>query len=314
MLIMQKAIVALGGNALIKNGQKGTIYEQFANTREFSKILVKLIQENIQIVLTHGNGPQVGAILLQNNKSRNIVPSMPLGICVAESQGLIGYMIQQCLYNAFNKANITKPVISLITQVLVDKNDPTMKNPTKPIGPFYTDDEAENLLHQGYQITKQPQGWRIVVPSPDPIKIIEGDIIKTLLENDVFIIAAGGGGLPVIQKENWGLDGVEAVVDKDLASEKLAEAIHADLFIILTNVEKVSLFYNSDKQKDLDHCSLSEIKQYYEQGHFPAGSMGPKILSAIRFLQSGGKKVIITDITNGYQALKGKTGTHITYE
>jgi carbamate kinase len=312
MLIMQRAIVALGGNALIKNNQKGTIYEQFANTREFSETLVKMIQENMKIVLTHGNGPQVGAILLQNNKARDIVPSMPLGICVAESQGLIGYMIQQCLYNAFTKAHITKPVISLITQVLVDERDPTMKNPTKPIGPYYTEDESQHLLKQGYQITKQPQGWRIVVPSPDPIKIIEGDIIKSLMENDIFVIAAGGGGLPVIKKENWGLDGVEAVVDKDLASERLAEAIHADLFMILTNVEKVSLFYNTNKQKDLDDCSLSEIKKYYEQGHFPPGSMGPKILSAIRFLQTGGKKVIITDINNGYYALKGKTGTHIT--
>jgi carbamate kinase len=271
-----------------------------------------MIQEDMKIVLTHGNGPQVGAILLQNNRAKDIVPSMPLGICVAESQGLIGYMIQQCVYNAFSKSNISMPVISLITQVLIDKNDPTMKNPTKPIGPFYNEDEAQDLLKQGYQITKQPQGWRIIVPSPDPIKIIEGDVIKTLLENDVFIIAAGGGGLPVIEKENWGLDGVEAVVDKDLASERLAEAIHADLFMILTNVEKVSLFYNTDKQKDLDACILSEIKQYYKQGHFPPGSMGPKILSAIRFLESGGKKVIITDIANGYQALKGKTGTHLT--
>jgi carbamate kinase len=311
MLQMRKAIIALGGNALIKKNQKGTVYEQFANTRTFSEILVNIIKENWKIVLTHGNGPQVGAILLQNNATRDIIPPMPLGICVSESQGFIGYMIQQCLSNEFLKNNIDKSVVSIITQVLVDKDDPTMKNPTKPIGPFYNEDEAQDLSKQGYQITKQPQGWRIVVPSPDPLAIIEGNIIKTLLANDIVVIAAGGGGMPVIQKEGWGLDGVEAVVDKDLASECLAEAINADLFMILTNVEKVSLFYNTDKQKDLDCCTLSEIRRYYAQGHFPAGSMGPKILSAIRFLEYGGKKVIITDIANGFHALQKKTGTHI---
>lgn len=309
---MKKAIVALGGNALIKKEQEGTIYEQFANTREVSKSIVKMIQDGWNIVLTHGNGPQVGSILLQNNATRDIIPPMPLGICVAESEGLIGYMIQQCLSNELRKSKIKKPVATLITQVLVDENDPSIKNPSKPIGPFYSEDEAEQLLKDGYQITKQPRGWRIVVPSPDPISIVEGDIIKKLLDNEIIVIAVGGGGMPVIQKKDWGLDGIEAVVDKDLASEKLAEAIHADLFLILTNVEKVYLHFNSKDQKALETCTLDQIKQYYEEGHFPPGSMGPKILSAIRFLESGGEKVIITDLDHAYEALQGETGTHIT--
>jgi len=308
------AIVALGGNALIKKGQKGDIHEQFANTRKVSSSIVKMVKEGYKLVITHGNGPQVGSILLQNNATRDIIPPMPLGICVAESQGFIGYMIQQCVSNELQKENISKKIATIITQVLIDEKDPSLKDPTKPIGPYYNEDDAQKLLEDGYQITMQPQGWRIVVPSPDPKAIIEADIIKRLLDEDIIVIAAGGGGMPVIRKEGWGLDGVEAVVDKDLASERLAEEINADLLLILTNVDKVYLNFNTENKSPLTRVNLKEIKKYYQQGQFPQGSMGPKILAAIRFLEHGGKKVIISDVDHGWEALQGTIGTHIVSE
>lgn len=308
----KKAVIALGGNALIKDNQEGTIYEQFANTREVCKSIVKIIKDNWDVVVTHGNGPQVGAILLQNDLAKDVTPPMPLGICVAESEGLIGYMIQQCLSNALKNAGINKPVVTLITQVLVDEKDPSFSNPTKPIGPYYSNDEIDEIKKEGYKVKKQLDGWRIVVPSPDPKCIVEGRIIKKLLDDDVVVIASGGGGLPVIEKEGWGLDGLEAVVDKDLAAERVAEAIDAELLLILTNVEKVFLNYKTPNQKALDKISLKELKKYYKQGHFLEGSMEPKILAAIRFLESGGKKVIISDVEKGWEAFKGLTGTHIT--
>ena len=308
----KKAVVALGGNALIKDGQEGNIHEQFANTREISKSIVKMIEDGWDVVITHGNGPQVGAILLQNDLARDVTPPMPLGICVAESEGFIGYMIQQCLSNALCKANVDRPVVALITQVIVDEADPSFKNPTKPIGPFYSEREVMEIKEEGFQVKEYPDGWRIVVPSPDPKSIVEGEIINKMLDDDIIVIASGGGGMPVIEKEGWGLDGLEAVIDKDLTSERLAEAINAELLLILTNVEKVYLNYGTQNQKALDNISLKEIKQFYEEGHFPEGSMGPKILAAIRFLESGGKKVIISDVEKGWEAFQGKTGTHVT--
>lgn len=308
----KRAVIALGGNALIKPGQKGTIYEQFANTRETVKSIVKIIKDGWDVVLTHGNGPQVGAILLQNQAGRDLVPPMPLGICVAESQGLIGYMIQQCLSNALRKEGINKDVVTIVTQVLVDDKDPAFENPTKPIGPYFNEDQALKLLKDGYQMTKQKNGWRIVVPSPDPKAIIEANIIKALLDDGIIVIAAGGGGMPVVERKGWGLDGREAVVDKDLSAERLAEAIGADVLLILTDVPYVYLNYGSEDQEPLRKVNLEEIKKFYEDGHFPAGSMGPKILAAIRFLENGGERAIIADIDHAWEALKGETGTHIT--
>jgi carbamate kinase len=307
----KRAVVALGGNALVKKGQDGNIYDQFDNTREACESIVNMIMDEWDVVITHGNGPQVGAILLQNDLAKDVTPPMPLGICVAESEGLIGYMIQQCLSNKLRKANVEKPVVALITQVLVDENDPSFTNPTKPIGPYYNEEEAAEVLKDGYQITRQPDGWRIVVPSPDPKSVVEGDIIKKMLDDDIVVIASGGGGMPVIEKEGWGLDGLEAVIDKDLASERLAEAIDAELLLILTNVEKVYLNYNTPQQEALDKVSLKDLKKYYGQGQFPPGSMGPKILAAMRFLGQGGKKVIISHVEKGWDAVQGKTGTHI---
>ncbi|HHF58785.1 MAG TPA: carbamate kinase, partial [Thermoplasmatales archaeon] len=298
--------------ALIKPGQKGTIYEQFANTRETVKSIVKIIEDGWDVALTHGNGPQVGAILLQNQAGRDLVPPMPLGICVAESQGLIGYMIQQCLSNALRKEGIKKDVVTIVTQVLVDDNDPAFENPTKPIGPYFNEEQALKLLKDGYRMTKQKNGWRIVVPSPDPKAIVEAEVIRKLLDSGVIVIAAGGGGMPVVEKEGWGLDGREAVVDKDLSAERLAEAVGADVLLILTDVSYVYLNYGSEDQEPLRKVNLEEIKKFYEDGHFPAGSMGPKVLAAIRFLESGGEKTIIADIDHAWEALKGETGTHIT--
>ncbi len=308
----KRAVIALGGNALIKPGQKGTIYEQFANTRETVKSIVKIIKDGWDVVLTHGNGPQVGAILLQNQAGRDLVPPMPLGICVAESQGLIGYMIQQCLSNALRKEGIKKDVVTIITQVLVDDNDPAFENPTKPIGPYFDEKQALKLLKDGYQMTKQKNGWRIVVPSPDPKAIVEADVIKNLLDSGVIVIAAGGGGMPVVERKGWGLDGREAVVDKDLSAERLAEDIGANVLLILTDVPYVYLNYGSEGQRALKEVKLEEIRKYYEDGHFPAGSMGPKVLAAIRFLENGGERAIIADIDHAWEALKGETGTHIT--
>lgn len=308
----KKAVVALGGNALIKDGQEGNIHEQFANTRLIVKSIVKMIQNGWDVVVTHGNGPQVGAILLQNDLARDVTPPMPLGICVAESEGLIGYMIQQCLSNALKRENIDRPVVALITQVLVDEDDSSFKNPTKPIGPFYSEKEVAEIKEEGFQVKEYPDGWRIVVPSPDPKSIVEGDIINKMLDDDIIVIASGGGGMPVIEKEGWGLDGLEAVIDKDLASERLAETIDAELLLILTDIDKVYLNYGTPKQKALDNVSLEELKGYYKAGHFPPGGMGPKILAAIRFIESGGKKVIISDVEKGWEAFQGKTGTHIT--
>lgn len=307
----KKAVIALGGNALVKKGQKGTIYEQFTNTRRSTKSIVKMIKEGWDVVITHGNGPQVGAILLQNKVAKDLTPAMPLGICVAESEGLIGYMIQQCLSNALKKEHIEKPVIALITQVIVDQDDPFLSHPTKPIGPYYNEDEVIQLRKEGWQMTRQPRGWRMIVPSPDPKQIVEGDSIRKMLDDGIIVIASGGGGMPVVEKEDGGLDGLEAVIDKDLAAERLAEAVEAELLLILTDVEKVYLHYGTPKQKTLDKISLKELKNYYEASHFPPGSMGPKILAAIRFLESGGKKVIVADIEKGWEALQGETGTLI---
>ena len=308
----KRAVVALGGNALIKKDQDGNIFDQFENTREATKSIVNMVKDGWEIVVTHGNGPQVGAILLQNDLAKDITPPMPLGICVAESEGYIGYMIQQCLSNALMQSNIIKPVITLITQVLVDKNDDSIKNPTKPIGPYYSDKEAKELIDEGNKLIRQKDGWRIVVPSPDPKAIVEGEIIKKMLEDDIIVIASGGGGMPVIEQEDWGLNGLEAVIDKDLAAERLAEAIDAELLFILTNVEYVYLNFNTDKQEPIKEIRIDDLLKYDKKGHFPIGSMGPKILSAKRFFDAGGKKVIISSVEKGWEALNGKTGTHIT--
>ncbi len=305
-----KVVIALGGNALAKPGQKGTSEEQFRTAMQSVRDIVKMIEHGWEVVITHGNGPQVGSILLQQDVAKSVVPPMPLDVCVAQSQGQIGYMIQQCMFNSLASSGIKKSVAAVATQVLVDKDDPAFENPTKPVGPVYRYDEALMRLKEGYIMSRQKGGWRIVVPSPDPISIIESDAIRNLIDSGIIVIAVGGGGIPVVRR-NGGIEGREAVIDKDLASERLASAIGADVLLILTNVDAVYLNYGSENQKELKEVKLKEVEDYYRQGQFPPGSMGPKILAAIRFLENGGKKAIISSIEHAWDALEGKAGTQI---
>jgi carbamate kinase len=307
-----KVVIALGGNALIKRGQKGTSEEQFETTMKSVRDIVRMIKEGWDVVITHGNGPQVGSILLQQDVAKGAVPPMPLDVCVAQSQGQIGYMIQQCMLNSLETSNIKRNVASVITQVIVDEKDPAFENPTKPVGPVYRYDEALLRLKEGYILTQQRGGWRIVVPSPDPISIVEAEAIKKLIDDNVIVIAAGGGGIPVVKgKKGMKIEGREAVIDKDLASERLATEIGADVLLILTDVDAVYLDYGSENERKLGKVTLKEVEKYYREGQFPPGSMGPKILAAIRFLHNGGKMAIISSIGNAWNAINGKAGTRI---
>jgi carbamate kinase len=312
--ISEKILIALGGNAILKHTEEGTAEQQFKNIRKTCKNLVELIREGYQIAITHGNGPQVGDILLKNEIAKKTLPPMPLDVCGAESQGMIGYMLQQSMDNELKSAGLHLPIVTIITQTLVDKNDPSFKNPTKPIGPFYTAMEASKLRKEKdwTVIDDSGRGFRRVVPSPNPEMIVEGNSIKRLFDEGFIVIASGGGGIPVIQNQETGsFQGVEAVIDKDHAAAVLATLIGADILLILTDVEKVSLNYGKPNQKDLDTMALETAKKYLAEGHFPPGNMGPKVESAISFVESGGKKAIITSLDLSLEALKGKSGTII---
>ncbi len=310
---MSLLTIALGGNALLQYGQKGTFEEQLANARLTAKQIVELIKRGYKVVITHGNGPQVGAILLQQEAGSSQVPAMPLHACGAMSQGLIGYMIQQSLINELRKAGIDMPVVTVITQVLVDRNDRAFKNPTKFIGPWYSEEEAKEKDKLGWVMKYDVgKGWRRVVPSPDPIKQVEIEAIRRMVDSGIIVIASGGGGIPVVDEKE--LEGVDAVIDKDLAGERLASSLGAEVFMILTDVEKVAINFKKENQKFLDTLTLEEAKKYYEEGHFPPGNMGPKVLAAIRFVERTGKTAIITSLDKATDALDGKTGTRIIRE
>ncbi len=310
---MSLLTIALGGNALLQYGQKGTFEEQLANARLTAKQIVELIKRGYKVVITHGNGPQVGAILLQQEAGSSQVPAMPLYACGAMSQGLIGYMIQQSLINELRKAGIDMPVVTVITQVLVDRNDRAFKNPTKFIGPWYSEEEAKEKDKLGWVMKYDVgKGWRRVVPSPDPIKQVEIEAIRRMVDSGIIVIASGGGGIPVVDEKE--LEGVDAVIDKDLAGERLASSLGAEVFMILTDVEKVAINFKKENQKFLDTLTLEEAKKYYEEGHFPPGNMGPKMLAAIRFVERTGKTAIITSLDKATDALDGKTGTRIIRE
>ncbi|MDP3917391.1 MAG: carbamate kinase [Nanoarchaeota archaeon] len=307
----EKIVIALGGNSLIKKGQKPTISNQFKNTQKTLEQLIPIIKNN-KVVITHGNGFQVGNILIRVEESLGKAYSIPLEICVAESQGELGYMIEQNLQNILNEQKIKRPVVSILTQVIVDKNDKAFKNPTKPIGPFYTKSQAERLKKDGFSITEQKgRGYRKVVASPIPKYIDDIKIIDTLLKNNIIVIAAGGGGVPVIKEKNK-LKGVHGVIDKDLASACLATSINASVLIILTGEPCAYLNYKKSNQKQIRNLTIIQAKRYLKENHFPPGSMGPKIQSAINFITSGGKKVIITSSGNLKKAMKGQAGTTIT--
>ncbi|MBI5663030.1 MAG: carbamate kinase [Ignavibacterium album] len=296
------AVVALGGNALLRGNEVGTIQQQEKNTYDTCINLIKLLKQDYNIVITHGNGPQVGNIMLRNEAGYNTykIPKMPLDICVADSQGGIGYMIERQMKNILTENKIRKNVVTLVTQVLVDKDDPAFENPSKPIGPFYLKEEADLLARINNFVFKEDarkRGWRRVVASPQPKDIINKKIIKELVRKGNIVIAAGGGGVPVYQDKNKMLHGVEAVIDKDLASALLAYEIEADEFFILTDVPKVYINFNKPNQQQLDFIKVSDAKKYYEAGEFGAGSMGPKILAAISFVENGGKETVITEST-----------------
>ena len=306
-------VVALGGNALVQEGEKGTIGEQFANTRKSITGIVQCIKKGFDVVITHGNGPQVGNMLLRTELSRDTVPELPLGICVADTEGAIGYMIQQTMVNSLLKEQINKSVVTILTQVIVDKGDSAFRNPSKPIGPFFTADEAGEIINEkGWAMVEDShRGYRRVVASPMPIKIVERESIKKLLVSGEVVIAAGGGGIPVIVEKDGFLEGADVVVDKDLASSVLALDIKADYLMMLTGVENVCLNYGESDQKPLGSITVEEAERYMAEGHFPPGSMGPKIQAAINFLKGGGESAFITAIDKVWEAIVGKTGTRI---
>ncbi len=294
-----KIVIALGGNAILQKGEKGTEEEQRKNVMKSCRQIAKLINDH-EIVIAHGNGPQVGNLFIQQQRAERELPPMPLHLCDAMTQGQIGYWIQQSLRDLSKKE-----VVTVITQVLVDKEDPAFKNPTKPVGPFYEEKQSKDMVYDA------GRGYRKVVPSPKPIKIIELESIKELIDSGTIVIACGGGGIPVIE-ENGKLKGVEAVIDKDRASQVLANEIEAEVLIILTSVSNVYLNYQKPNQKVLYNLTTEEAKKYLEEGHFAEGSMKPKIEAAVEFIENGGKKAIITSLDKIVEALEGEAGTIIT--
>ena len=307
-----KIAVALGGNAILQPGQKGTAEEQLRNVELTCRQIAAMIREGHRVIVTHGNGPQVGNILIQNEAGSHLVPAMPLDICGAESQGQIGYMMQQSLNNVLAEYGIRVPVVTVVTQMVVDRNDPKFLNPSKPVGPFYGEDVARQRMREKGErwVEDAGRGWRRVVPSPEPIRIVEIDAIRTLMDSGAVVIANGGGGIPVVY-ENGRYVGVEAVIDKDLGGERLAEDVGADLLLILTDVEKAALNYRTPKQKDLDLVTLSEVARYQAEGHFKAGSMGPKVEACRRFVAKTGRMAVITSLDKALEGLEGRAGTRI---
>ena len=309
----KRAVVALGGNAITREFEEGNIYQQFANTRRSLKGVLEMIRQGYKLALTHGNGPQVGNALIRVEAARDLVPPVPLGVLVADLCGGMGYMIGQSLMNKLIRHGIGREVVTIPAQVVVDKDDPSILNPTKFVGPFYKKEEVERLTRERGWIIKEDKGrgWRRVVPSPKPITIVERNIIRRLFEEGVIVITVGGGGIPVYVEKDGTYEGVDGVIDKDLASAVLARETGAKELYILTAVEKVYLNFATPQQKALDVMTVSEAQKYLDEGQFPPGSMGPKIQAAINFLKEGGEKVVITSVDKHLEAMAGKTGTRI---
>lgn len=307
------AIVALGGNAITLPGQEDTIANQFANTRNSLAGIVELARSGYNLVVTHGNGPQVGNALLRVELARGRAPELPLGVLVADTEGGMGYMIEQSLQNRLRVEGIDRPVVTIITQMLVNRDDPAILNPTKYVGQFYNEVESTVFAEtRGWQMKKDAnRGWRRVVPSPVPYKAVAGDTIKKLVANGTIVIAGGGGGIPVYVDDKGNYEGIDAVIDKDLASAVIGNEIGAGILSILTSVDKVALNFGQPDQVDLDELTVSELKEHIKAGQFPAGSMGPKIQAAISFIENGGDLVTITSFANAAQAVLGKAGTRI---
>jgi len=315
-------LIALGGNAIKQSNEKGSSEEQFRNcwktTKHISEIIKNLDKED-RLIITHGNGPQVGNLMVQQKLAQDIVPAHPMDVVGAMTQGQIGYMLQQTLINHLKKMDLDVPVCAIINQVLVDKNDPEFfgDKASKPVGNFLTAEEAKEMKENNPQyIIKQvkPNGercWRRTVPSPDPMSNLEAEVIKKLVDAGVIVIASGGGGIPVLEDEEGNYQGIEAVIDKDLAGERLAEIVGADIFLILTDVKEAKINYGKANEKGLSKITFEEAKRYFGEGHFLAGSMGPKVKACLRFLENGGKKAIITSLDKALEALKEQSGTII---
>jgi len=309
----RSALITLGGNAILPARGAGTFDEQCAITRLTMQPIARMVEEGTEIVLSHGNGPIVGNILIRNEAVRDQIPPMPLDVCGADSQGGIGYMMQQLLQNELRRVGLERPVVTLVTQVVVDERDPAFRRPTKPIGPFYTEERARQLAREkGWTVVEDAgRGYRRVVPSPRPLEIVEIEAVRRLLKAGAIVIAGGGGGIPVTRQWDRSLHGVEAVIDKDLASSLLWRLLGFEALVIITRVEKVALDYQKPGQRDLDEATVEELERYMNEGHFPSGSMGPKIQAAIDFIRGGGKRVVITTPERIREALAGETGTHV---
>ena len=307
------AVVALGGNAITREFEEGDIYQQFANTRRALMGVADLIEAGYRLAVTHGNGPQGGHALIRVEETRHLVPPIPLGVIVADLEGGMGYMIEQSLQNKLILRGVKREVVTLLAQVVVDKDDPSILNPTKFVGPVYKAEDIETLQKTRGYIIKEDigKGYRRVVPSPRPKRIVEANIIRELVHEGVIVITAGGGGIPVYVEADGRYEGVDAVVDKDLASAVLALEIEAEELYILTSVDKVALNYGKPDQHFLDVITVNEAKEYLKQGHFPKGNMGPKIEAAIEFIEGGGKKVVISSVERMPDAILGRTGTEI---
>lgn len=306
------ALVAVGGNSLIRAGEKGTIAEQLANTRRTAAAILGLIRLGYHLVITHGNGPQVGAQLLRSERASDVAYSQTLDVCGAASQGEIGYLLAQSLHNELAAAHMDVPVVTLVTQSLVSLDDPAMRSPSKPIGPFYSKAVAEEKQRQlGWHIVEDAaRGYRRVVPSPEPIEIVELEVIRNLVDRGALVISTGGGGIPVVAEHGM-LRGVEAVIDKDRASALLASELGVDLFVISTDTDYVYLNYKRAGQTPLTCVTAAELEQHLRDGHFPPGNMGPKVESVLRFLHRGGREAVITSFEHLCDAVTGTAGTHI---
>ena len=308
----ERILVALGGNALIRPGQRGAIAEQMDNLDVALTGIVPLIQRGYRVVITHGNGPQVGHILIRVEAARHQAYDLPLDVCVAQSQGEIGYLIQQSLENLLRKNRIERTVAAILCRTVVDQHDPKLAKPSKPIGPYYAKEEVPALKTQGWSLVEEtPHGFRRVVPSPEPIRIVETGVIRRLFDEGVIVIAVGGGGIPVSAEADGTLQGIEAVVDKDLASSQLAVTIGVERILDLTSVEHAKLYFNSPTEENLQTITVADAKKYLDEGHFAPGSMQPKIEAGIYFLEHGGREFIITHTEKAFDGYEGRTGTHI---
>jgi carbamate kinase len=313
MTEQKTAVVALGGNAITRVDQEDTIAHQFANTRQSLVGIVELARDGFNLVVTHGNGPQVGNALLRIELARGKAPILPLGVLVADTEGGMGYMIEQSLQNKLRAEGIGRPVVTIITQMLVDKDDPAIETPTKFIGQFYTEEQAHQFERERGWIMKKDadRGWRRVVPSPTPLQAVEAPTIKRLVSEGTIVIAAGGGGIPVYIDDKGNYEGIDAVIDKDLGSAVVAREIGADILAILTSVPRAAINFGQPDQQYLETVTVSRIEEYYRQGHFPPGSMGPKVQAAIDFLEAGGQMVVIASPEEAAKAVYGEAGTRI---